>query len=65
MEGYGAVMNRVYTALTKQDNGWWIGWIEEVPGANLPSCPQEAIEAYVSASRGNVIRASSHGIQST
>ena len=27
-------MNSVYTAITKQDDGWWIGWIEEVPGVN-------------------------------
>lgn len=23
-----------YTAITKQDGDWWIGWIEEVPGVN-------------------------------
>lgn len=23
-----------YTAVTKQDGDWWIGWIEEVPGVN-------------------------------
>jgi predicted RNase H-like HicB family nuclease len=23
-----------YTAIVKQDNDWWIGWIEEVPGVN-------------------------------
>ncbi len=23
-----------YTALTKQNGNWWIGWIEEVPGVN-------------------------------
>ena len=34
MEGYGTIMNRVYMAVTKQDHGWWIGWIEEVPGVN-------------------------------
>lgn len=27
-------MNREYTAVIKQDNGWWIGWIEEIPGIN-------------------------------
>lgn len=27
-------MNHNYTAIIKQDNGWWIGWIEEVPGVN-------------------------------
>jgi predicted RNase H-like HicB family nuclease len=23
-----------FTAITKQDGDWWIGWIEEVPGVN-------------------------------
>jgi predicted RNase H-like HicB family nuclease len=23
-----------YTAVIKQEGGWWIGWIEEVPGVN-------------------------------
>lgn len=23
-----------YTAITKQEDDWWIGWIEEVPGVN-------------------------------
>lgn len=27
-------MQNTYTAIVKQDNGWWIGWIEEVPGVN-------------------------------
>ena len=27
-------MKREFTALIKQDNGWWIGWIEEIPGVN-------------------------------
>lgn len=27
-------MNPEYTALVKQDGGWWIGWIEEIPGVN-------------------------------
>ena len=34
-------MNKIYTALTKQVNGWWIGWIEEVPGVN---CQEETHE---------------------
>ena len=29
----GGIMNQ-YTAVIKQDNDWWIGWIEEVPGVN-------------------------------
>jgi predicted RNase H-like HicB family nuclease len=27
-------MDQTYTAVVKQDGGWWIGWIEEVPGVN-------------------------------
>ena len=27
-------MSASYTAVVKQDAGWWIGWIEEVPGVN-------------------------------
>ena len=27
-------MNQTYTALAEQLEGWWIGWIEEIPGVN-------------------------------
>lgn len=27
-------MKGEYTAVTKQEGGWWVGWIEEVPGVN-------------------------------
>lgn len=27
-------MRTEYTAVIKQDGGWWIGWIEEFPGVN-------------------------------
>jgi predicted RNase H-like HicB family nuclease len=45
-----------YHAVIQQDGGWWIGWIEEIPGVNaqgetreellenLRSALQEAIE---------------------
>jgi predicted RNase H-like HicB family nuclease len=28
------MMDQNYTALVKEDGGWWIGWIEEIPGIN-------------------------------
>jgi predicted RNase H-like HicB family nuclease len=28
------IMKTEYTAVIKQENDWWIGWIEEVPGVN-------------------------------
>ena len=27
-------MKNQYTAITKQEDGWWMGWIEEIPGVN-------------------------------
>ncbi|MEA1927352.1 MAG: type II toxin-antitoxin system HicB family antitoxin [Candidatus Auribacterota bacterium] len=27
-------MPNTFTAITKKDGDWWIGWIEEVPGVN-------------------------------
>ncbi len=27
-------MNNEYTAIIKQEDDWWIGWIEEIPGVN-------------------------------
>jgi predicted RNase H-like HicB family nuclease len=27
-------MTGTYTAVVQQDGGWWIGWVEEVPGVN-------------------------------
>ena len=27
-------MKAEFTAIIKRDGDWWIGWVEEVPGAN-------------------------------
>jgi predicted RNase H-like HicB family nuclease len=27
-------MKSEYTAVVKQEDDWWVGWIEEVPGVN-------------------------------
>jgi predicted RNase H-like HicB family nuclease len=32
-----------YTAVTKQDGDWWIGWIEEVPGVNCQEQTKEKL----------------------
>ena len=34
-----------YTAMTKQDGDWWIGWIEEIPGVNCQERTHEALLA--------------------
>ena len=36
-------MANTYTAVTKQDGGWWIGWIEEVPGVNCQERTREGL----------------------
>lgn len=34
---------RSYTAVTKEVEGWWIGWIEEVPGVNCQEKTHEEL----------------------
>lgn len=36
-------MANEYTAVIKQDSGWWIGWIEEVPGVNCQEGTREEL----------------------
>lgn len=36
-------MPNTYTAITKQSGDWWIGWIEEVPGANCQEATREEL----------------------
>ena len=36
-------MANTYTAITKQDGDWWIGWIEEVPGVNCQERNREEL----------------------
>ena len=36
-------MERVYTAVIKQDGDWWIGWIEEIPGVNCQEASREKL----------------------
>jgi predicted RNase H-like HicB family nuclease len=32
-----------YTAVIKQEDGWWIGWIEGVPGVNCQERTREEL----------------------
>ncbi|MCK4905058.1 type II toxin-antitoxin system HicB family antitoxin [bacterium] len=36
-------MQNTYTAVTKQDGNWWIGWIEEVSGVNCQEKTKEEL----------------------
>ena len=37
-------MSNTYTAITKRDGDWWIGWIEEIPGVN---CQERTREEFL------------------
>lgn len=32
-----------YTAVIKQEDGWWVGWIEEVPAVNCQERTREEL----------------------
>jgi predicted RNase H-like HicB family nuclease len=36
-------MANTYTAVTKRDGDWWIGWIEEIPGINCQERTREEL----------------------
>ena len=36
-------MKETYTAVIKQHDPWWIGWIEEVPGVNCQEATKEEL----------------------
>ena len=41
-------MNSEYTAVIQQEDDWWIGWIQEVPGVN---CQEESREELIESLR--------------
>jgi len=47
-------MANTYTAVMKQDGGWWIGWFEELPGVN---CQEQTREALLSSLRTTLAEA--------
>ncbi len=36
-------MRSTFTAITKKDGDWWVGWIEEVPGVNAQESTKEEL----------------------
>ncbi len=36
-------MPNTYTAITKEEENWWVGWIEEVPGVNCQEGTREEL----------------------
>jgi predicted RNase H-like HicB family nuclease len=36
-------MKTEFTAIIKRDGDWWLGWVEEVPGANAQEKTKEEL----------------------
>jgi predicted RNase H-like HicB family nuclease len=36
-------MKAEFTAIVKRDGDWWLGWVEEVPGANAQEKTKEEL----------------------
>jgi len=41
-----------YTAVIKQKNDWWVGWIEEVPGVNCQEKTHGELKEALEHNRG-------------
>jgi len=47
-------MSNTYTAITKQDGEWWIGWIGEIPGVN---CQEPTRDKLLSSLKATLVEA--------
>lgn len=36
-------MKAEFTAIIKQDGDWWLGWVEQIPGANAQERTKEEL----------------------
>ena len=64
-------INQIYTALIQQRGGWWIGWIEEIPGVNGQEKSREelvetltiTLKEALALNRQEAVRAAEEGYQ--
>ena len=60
-------MKANYTAVVQQEGGWWIGWVEEIPGVNsqgktrdeLLENLRDALEEALEMNRADAVAAAS------
>lgn len=48
-------MQQTWTAVLKQDAGWWIGWIEELPGVNAQERTRDALLSSLRSTLGEAL----------
>lgn len=39
------MLKQTYTAVIQQSEGWWIGWVEEIPGVNAQEAAKDELMA--------------------
>jgi len=48
-------MTAELTAIVKRDGDWWIGWIEEIPGANAQERSKEELLISLRAAAEDIV----------
>lgn len=48
-------MQQTWTAVLKQDAGWWIGWIEELPGVNAQERTRDELLSSLRSTLGEAL----------
>lgn len=48
-------MKAEFTALVKKDGDWWLGWVEEVPGANAQEKTKDELLASLKEAVGDIL----------
>ena len=48
-------MQQTWTAVLKQDAGWWIGWIEELPGVNAQERSRDELLSSLRSTLGEAL----------
>ena len=48
-------MKREFTAVIKKSEGWWIGWIEEIPGVDCQERTREELIASLRVTLAEVL----------
>lgn len=48
-------MQQTWTAVLKRDAGWWIGWIEELPGVNAQERTRDELLSSLRSTLGEAL----------
>ncbi|MDE0466285.1 MAG: type II toxin-antitoxin system HicB family antitoxin [Candidatus Poribacteria bacterium] len=48
-------MQQNYTAIIQQSNGWWIGWVQEIPGVNCQERTRDELLTTLEITLGETI----------